>query len=75
MTTSLGKTWAICDHFESETGKPVLASILKQSIGITRAELRQLERKGKLDVYYVTNEKGTLEKAYMRPKKRSVANG
>lgn len=65
---SIGRAYAVMDHFESESSKPTTASTLKQVIGITRAQLRKWEREGRVDVYYVTDAKGTREKAYMRPK-------
>lgn len=58
------------DHFEQESGKPTTASVLKQVVGITRAQLRKWEREKRVDVFYVTDDKGTREKAYMRPKER-----
>lgn len=71
---SIGRAYAVMDHFEQDTGKPTTASALKQVIGITRAQLRKWERDGRVNVYYVTDDKGTREKAYMRPKER-VQNG
>ncbi|UOF90797.1 hypothetical protein LSG31_00495 [Fodinisporobacter ferrooxydans] len=73
--TSIGQCWAICDHFELHTGQPVLASTLKQSCGVDRKQLREWERKGRLEVYHVTSPKGTTEKAYKRPKDRGVEVG
>lgn len=71
---SIGYAWAVMDHFENETGKPTPASTLKKVLGTTRAQLRKWEREGRVDVYYVTDENGTREKAYMRPKER-IKNG
>lgn len=69
--TNIGQVFAVCDHFEGERGKPTKASDLRKILGVTRQELRQWERQGRLDVYYVMDAKGTREKAYMRPKERA----
>jgi len=68
----LANIYAICNHFEGETGKPVRAAILKRAAGITRQDLRKLEREGKLEAVEITNYKGVLEKHYFKPKGLSV---
>lgn len=69
---SIGQAWALMDHIEAQTGKPTTASKLRKVLNVTRAQLRKWEREGRLDVYYVTDAKGTREKAYKRPKERIV---
>lgn len=66
----LGRLYAVCDHFEGETGKPVRASVLRKALGLERNILRALERAGKLDTFYVKLPNGQVEKAYLRPKDR-----
>lgn len=65
----LNKVWAICDHFQGESGSPVTTNILKRSTGVTRSDLRKLVRDKKLVEFTVTNERGSSEKAYFRPKR------
>lgn len=72
VSVSIGKLFAVLDHFEGETGQPVKVNVLKLALGITRRELRKLERQKRLDVFYVTDEHGTKEKAYLRPKERKI---
>jgi predicted site-specific integrase-resolvase len=67
---NIGQAWAVMDHFEGESGKPTTTAQLRNIVGVTRSQLRVWEREGRLDVYYVTNDRGTREKAYMRPKER-----
>lgn len=74
---TIGKVWAVCDHFQQETGNPVLASILKQSSGATRQQLRNWVREGRLQEYDVTGPHGQMQKGYSRPKavEERAANG
>lgn len=67
---SIGHAWALMDHYEKETGKPTTATQLRNILKVSRSQLRKWEREGRVDVYYVTDAKGTREKAYMRPKER-----
>jgi hypothetical protein len=72
MSTGIGVAYAVMDHFEGETGQPVRASVLKRVLpGIDHKLLRDWERQKRVDVFYVTDDKGTREKAYLRPKNRN----
>lgn len=68
MKATIGKVWAICDHFEQNTGKPALASTLKQATGIDRKQLRKWVREGRLVEYTITSGDGQQQNAYSRPK-------
>jgi hypothetical protein len=67
---SIGRVWALCEINEKKDGRPTTAREIQRVMGVSRAELRLHEHKGRLDVYYVTDDKGTRQKAYMRPKGR-----
>jgi len=67
---NIGHIWAVCDIYEKQTGKPIPSSTLKMTVGVCRKDLREYERRGRLDVYYITDAKGTREKGYLRPKER-----
>lgn len=69
---SIGKIYAFLDYFEGQTSKPTTSSILKLATGVTRTELRYLERQKRLDVFYITDKNGTCEKGYLRPKERNL---
>lgn len=69
MSVSIGVIYAICDHFEMNNQGPVLASTLKQSSGVSRSQLRQWVRQGRLNEYEITMS-GTMQKAYSRPKQK-----
>jgi len=68
MSVSLGEIWAVVDHLEMHTGKPILASQLKQICGVERTQLRKWVRDGRLNEYNATSDKGQLQKAYTRPR-------
>jgi hypothetical protein len=67
---SISSVWALCDFQEQKTGAPTTSAELNRVLGVERSQLRRYERGGRLDVYYVTDDKGTRQKAYMRPKGR-----
>lgn len=68
MNLNIGKLWAICDHFEANTGNPALASTLKAATGIDRKQLRAWVREGRLIEYELKSADGQVQKAYARPK-------
>lgn len=70
-TVNIGHLFAVCDHFEQSTGKPAPSSMLKTVCGVDRKQLRELARKGRLDVYDIHDLHGRVEKGYTRPKDRS----
>lgn len=65
---TIGMVYAICDHFEQSTGKPVLSNTLKSATGVSRSQLREWVREGRLAEYNITSEDGQLQKGYSRPK-------
>lgn len=66
----IGRVYAILDKYENDTKKPMPTSLLKRFAGVSRSDLRQLERQGRLDIFYAVDGKGTRQKAYLRPKER-----
>ena len=67
----LAEVYAVCDHFEQTTKRPVLAPLLRQGTGVTRQQLRKWVRDGKLNEYNITFPTGQLVKGYSRPKENS----
>lgn len=65
---SIGRVYAICDHFEKSTGLPVLASTLKGATGYDRKQLRKWVKEGRLAEHDFTSALGQVQKAYTRPK-------
>lgn len=69
MEANIGKTWAIVDHFEKSTGKPVSLETLKRATGYDRKQFRKWVRQGRLVEHRVRELPRTPERiAYTRPK-------
>lgn len=65
---TIGKTWAICDHFEQNTGDPVRASVLKEATGHDRKQFRKWVRQGRLIEHELKLPSGQTILGYTRPK-------
>jgi hypothetical protein len=66
---SIGKTWAICDHFELSTGQPVRLNVLKDATGHGRKQFRKWVREGRLLEHRTKNPTSGQEfVGYTRPK-------
>lgn len=70
--TLLAQIWAVCDHFEQATKRPVLAQIVKDATGATREQLRRFVKKGRLDLYYEISKDGQRQMAFLRPRERET---
>lgn len=65
---TIGKVWAIADHFEQSTGQPVSLMTLKAATGLERSDFRKWTRQGRLIEHRVKGTNGQEMVAYSRPK-------
>lgn len=65
---SIGKTWAICDHFEQSTGSPVRLSVLREATGHDRKQFRKWVREERLVEHRHRALNGQERIGYTRPK-------
>lgn len=66
--STIGKVWAICDHFEQSTGQPVTLNTLKEATGQDRKQFRKWVRDGRLVEHSIKASTGQVYLGYTRPK-------
>ena len=66
----IGQLYAVLDHFEQATKRPARGSVICRSLNITKKELKELERRGRLESEYFRGPNGVIEKVYRRPGKK-----
>jgi hypothetical protein len=66
--STIGKVYAICDHFEQNTGNPVRSSVLRDATGHDRKQFRRWVREGRLIEHEAKLPSGQIILGYTRPK-------